>query len=476
MKKKFLSLFMLLCVVFGCAFGGVACDDTPDSSSPSSSVEDPNAPLFSPNFEVDYAAKVTLDMAATTTKKKEVTVKTFIDGDTTHFAIEDTSGMPELVQERKVLKARYAAVNTPESTGSIEKWGKDASDFTKSKLQGATSIILETDGADWTPDSTGDRFLVWIWYKNEGDTAYRNLNIELLQYGLALPSKTDDVRYSEECLGAITQAKAEKLYLYSNKKDPDFYIGEAIPLTLKELRTNIEAYNGKRVAFEGVIVADYSNSVYVEEYDEETGTYYGMQGYYGFNPVTANALKVGYRMRMVGVVSYYETGGTYQISDLQYDRRDQNNPNNIKRLDDKTYEPSYTELTYATFASNVKLNIETETIDPDTSEVTTTTTEKTFAFANLAMDTSVSMKNLKVVKTYTTDNGGDSDGAISITCQDESGNQLTVRTGVFQDENGNVISADIFKNKTIDVKGIVGYFSGNYQIRVFSLGNITIHE
>ena len=31
-------------------------------------------------------------------------------------------------------------------------------------------------------------------------------------------------------------------------------------------------------------------------------------------------------------------------------------------------------------------------------------------------------------------------------------------------------------NKTIDVQGIVDYFSGSYQIKVFSQNDISIHE
>ncbi len=479
MKKKFLSLLMLLCVTFGCAFGSVACDggEEENSSSIESTVDDPNAPLFSPQFEVDYAGKVTLDMASTATIKKEVRVKTFVDGDTTHFEMDSLADMPQAVKDLGYLKARYAAVNTPESTGTVEKWGKDAANFTKEKLQSATSIVLETDKEVWEPDSTGTRFLVWIWYKPAGSDSYRNLNIELLQYGLALPSKTDDVRYSADALAAITQAKAEKLYIYSNKVDPDFYIGEAQAVTLKELRTNIDAYLGKRVAFEGIIIADNANSVYVQEYDEETGIYYGITAYYGFTPLISSAFKVGYRMRIVGLLSYYETGGTYQINDLKYDLRDLDNPDNVKRLDDKTYEPVYTELTYEEFTRNI--TVEKEVPVPDSEETTTKT--ETFLYCKLAMATAISMKNLKVVDVYTT-KSGESKGAISLTCEDENGNEITVRTSVLKDKEGNVVTEDLFDGKTIDVKGVVGYYKNEnsnyqdfpYQIQVFTLDQITI--
>ena len=115
------------------------------------------------------------------TVKAEVTVKSFIDGDTTHFFV------PTSISEDGVLKARFLAVNTPESTGKIEEWGKKASEFTASKLSSASSIIIESDDGTWNLDSTGSRYLVWIWYRSGEDQDYRCLNLELLEEGLALP-------------------------------------------------------------------------------------------------------------------------------------------------------------------------------------------------------------------------------------------------------------------------------------------------
>ena len=67
-------------------------------------------------------------------------------------------------------------------------------------------------------------------------------------------------RYGSYCTAAIAQAKEQKLNIYSGQKDPDFYYGEAVELTLKELRTNIEQYNGIKVAFSGVITMNEKNS------------------------------------------------------------------------------------------------------------------------------------------------------------------------------------------------------------------------
>jgi DNA/RNA endonuclease YhcR with UshA esterase domain len=99
---------------------------------------------------------------------------------------------------------------------------------------------------------------------------------------------------------------------------------------------------------------------------------------------------------------------------------------------------------------------------------------KTFDTANLMMSTSVSMKNLKVVDIYTTNNGGNSDGAMTLTCNAD-GNFIDVRTIVLYDKDGNLITQDKFMGKTIDVTGIVDYFSGAYQIKVFTPEDIIIH-
>ena len=193
---------------------------------------------------VDYAGELKLDMSSNTLKQ-EVDVHIFIDGDTTHFNV------PKSLIEEGVIKARYIGINTPESTGRIEPWGKKASDFTKERLKDATSIIIESDDDKLNADSTGNRYMLWIWYKTAEMTDYRNLNIEILQNGLAIASNSAQNRYGDTCMNAIEQAKSEKLHVYSTEKDPDFHYGAADEMTLKQLRTNITSYEQKKVAFEG---------------------------------------------------------------------------------------------------------------------------------------------------------------------------------------------------------------------------------
>lgn len=458
--KKLLSLLLVLCLMAALMTG---CNkQTPNTDDNQNNLEQNSTPpsteptpTEAPKEVVDYASQVKLNMSSNSAKV-EATVKTFVDGDTTHFYVSS-----DLV-EGGVLKARYLAINTPESTGKIEEYGKKASNFTKEKLSRATSIIIESDTDVWDIDSTGSRNLVWIWYKTSESEDYRNLNIEILQNGLALANSAANNRYGSYCTAAIAQAKEQKLNIYSGQKDPDFYYGEAVELTLKELRTNIDQYNGVKVAFNAIVTKDHSNSVYVEAYDEETGVYYGISVYYGFNlsgPGLA-AISVGNEARIVGTVQYYEAGGTYQVAGLSYRQMKPNDPNNVQKLSEG-HEPAFVPTTADTFVNS-------------TVEVEVAEEIKSFPYAAAAMNTSISMTDLKVNSVYTTTNEDSSSyGAMTLNCEAD-GIPVVVRTVVLTDENGNLITEESYEGKTIDVKGIIDYFDGQYQIKVFSAKDITI--
>lgn len=472
---------MAFVLVLACLVGVVAAcggDDTtvpantesagestqPEASAPASSAGETEAP--DPANFVDYVSQLTLDESSSSPKAK-VTVKTYVDGDTTHFHIDKS------IMGESVLKARYAAVNTPESTGDVEPFGKKAANFTKEKLSKAAEILVESENPTWEHDSTGYRYMSWIWYKETKDGAWRNLNLEILQNGLALASNTAGSRYGDICMKALTQAKQYKLVLYSGEKDPDFYYGDAREMTLKALRTSVTEYVGQKVAFEGVITKDNSNTVYVEEYDPETDMYYGMTVYYGYNlsGEGLSILKVGNRVRIVGTVQFYEAGGTYQVSGLSYRAMKPNDPGNIQKVDDEHHDPAFLETDAKTFAEG-KVNVTFETKDKDGN---VTETVKEYDYAELAMSTSISMKGLKVVSVYTTTNEeSSSQGAMTLTCE-KDGVTVDIRTVVLY-QDGKLVTEDAFKGKTIDVRGIVDYYDGSYQIKVFSMNDITVAE
>ena len=435
---------MLLCCLFLSACGSETAPTAP-------------AETTVPAETVDYAASLKLDMSSSTAKE-EVTVKSYVDGDTVHFYVD------ERVVADGVLKARFLAVNTPESTGKVEEFGKTAANFTKEKLSAATSILIESESASWEKDTTGDRYLVWVWYKTDADAQYRNLNIELLQNALARPNGSANNQYGSTCMAAIEQSKREKLNLYSGQPDPNFYYGDAIELTLKELRANIESYNGMKVAFTGIISTNSgTQGVYVENYDAETNLYYGIYVYYGhgLNGSGLDILHVGNEARIVGTVQYYEAGGTWQISGVDYRVMRPDDPSNLQKLS-TGHSAAYVLTDADTFVNG---------------EVTVTGAEgeETMPYAAAIQGTSIQMLGLRVVEIYTTANGGSSDGAMTLTC-DTNGIPVTVRTALLQDESGNLITEETYLGKTIDVKGIVDFFDGTYQIKVLTANNITITE
>jgi len=463
--RRFQSLIVFV-LFFALVLAGCQTAPTPGAdvpSDPTSSNQTPSEPSVpsepaepEQKEPVDYAASVKLDLSSDTLKQ-EVTVKTFVDGDTTHFHV------PTSVMESGVLKARYLAINTPESTGKIEEYGKAASAFTKEKLSAATSIIIESETSRWDPDSTGGRYLVWVWYKTAEDADYRNLNIEILQNGLAIANSAANNRYGETCTAAIQQARDGKLNIYSGAPDPDFYYGDAVELTLKELRTNISAYNGMKVAFKGIISANSgTQGVYIEDYDPETDLYYGMYIYYGHGLAGPglDVLSVGNEARIVGSVQYYEGGGTWQVSDVSYRLMKPDDPGNIQKLSDG-HTASY-RLTDADMLMNGSVTIQTEE------------GSLSAPYAEFAMGTSVELKGLQVVEAYTTTNEeSSSKGAMTLICE-ANGVQVTVRTAVLLDENNTLITQDAYLGKTLDVKGIIDFFDGNYQIKVYSANNISI--
>ncbi len=450
-----LALIILALCIFGCtpqkdkdALPTPVQTDAEQTPPVSSMPEAAPSPAAAASESIDYAASV--KPSGADTAKQEVTVKSFVDGDTVHFFV------PESIMPSGVLKARFIGIDTPESTGKIEEYGKAASEFTKEKLSRAHSIMIESDDGNWDFDSTGGRYLVWVWYKAEKAGEYRNLNIELLQNGLARAYSLANNRYGSACTAAINQAKANKLNLYSGEKDPDFYYGDAVELTLKELRCGIEGYNGKKVAFEGVITINSGNGVFIEDYDAETDRYYGISAYYGYGLSGAglDILSVGNRARIVGTVQYYEAGGCYQVSGLSYRQMKPDDPNNLQKLSEGNA-AGYVSISADDFASAM-VSIETEAGAAE------------YKLSDIAMNTTVEMDGLTVQSVYVAENGC---ATLSCTADDA---EVTVRLEPLK-VNGEAFDPNTLSGKTIDVRAAVDMYDNAPQLHVFTAEGISIH-
>ena len=445
---RLLALLVACLMILPCV---VACNNNK---------EDDNA---SKKEHIDYVANTKLDMSSESLKI-EATVKTYIDGDTTHFFVNDSKAFPE-----GYLKARYLAIDTPESTGKIEAWGKTAANFTKETLKNAYAIMLESDTGVWNTDSNG-RHLLWVWYKTDENSDWRNLNIEILQNGYAYASNSGQNRYGSTCMAALNQADAEDLYVHSSEKDPSYPYDAATLVSIKELRTNPTAYEGSKVAISGIIAQNTASGLYLEEFDAEDEQYYGMYVYYGYNlPASASRfIQTGNEVYYVGIFQYATAVDAYQIGGIEYDVMKPGDPA-FTHLIAKDQQVAYTPSEISDITTG-----ETKVSSPDGDVVIT------YKGNFSTLHTSVSLEGLKVVGTSTTqDPESKNYGAISLKCE-KDGKTITVRTIVLY-ENGQKVTADRFEGMTIDVKGVVdaytpeGSTEAQIQVKVFTLDAITIH-
>ena len=488
--SKLLILLVVIAMLTGCfascQFGD---DDSPTTDGQGgNSGGETNTGGGSNNTEfIDYASQVKFNPDSGRVWA-HVEVHSYIDGDTTHFKTTDGTVIGTLDH----IKARYLAINTPESTGVIEPWGKKASNYTKGQLMKATSIIIESNDNKWNLDSTGSRYLLWIWYKTAEDNDYRNLNLEILQQGLAFGSNIGDTVYGEIGVLALNQAKTQKLHVFDKStKDPDYYYGGAVEVTLEELKANtywdetanngkgryMNKYEGLLVKFEAVVAKVSGVTIYVEEYDPVNDMYFGMQIYAGFNYNRMSDFVVGNRLAVVGTLQYYENGNTYQISNLKCKLLDPNWEGGCRVL--STGHSAYYGETDVNTILNGTITLDTIQVEEkEDGERVETVVKKTFDYSELAHYSTVTVKNLTVQSVYTTNNGGESDGALTITCKDENGLTIKIRTAdkLIKTVDGKsviVTDADFPVGSVITVQGVIDSFKGEYQIKIFSINDVT---
>lgn len=118
-----------------------------------------------------------------------VKVVNIVDGDTIHVRLPGG-------QEERV---RFIGVNTPESQGKVEPYGKEAAAYTQRRLSGRT-VYLELDVGE--RDKYG-RLLAYVWLEpprdgSEAEVRAKMFNAELLLNGYAqVMTVPPNVKYAE---------------------------------------------------------------------------------------------------------------------------------------------------------------------------------------------------------------------------------------------------------------------------------------
>ena len=240
------------------------------------------------------------------------------DGDTTRFRTAQGND----------IAVRYYQIDTPESTGNVEKWGKAASLFVKERLLSATEIVLEATQKKAVKDSYGTRYLGYVWYKTADSANFKLLNLEVVENGFSDNKGfiSSEYPYNDYFAKANNFARKNGLRIYSTEDDPLFST-DPEDITLKDFYANTEAYYnietevGSKVRFTACIVAlERSNSgthTFIAEWYDEDGKRYTMNVYAAYSSSPASKMKLGHMYRIVGSIQYYY--GEYQVSGINYD-------------------------------------------------------------------------------------------------------------------------------------------------------------
>ncbi len=258
--KKTLGIFLLLVL----SFTLIGCNDEEIPKEINTDYTD------ALKLEEDYTNKSFLEYGI-----GEVTLTQVVDGDTAHFTDKKTN---------RRFTARFLAINTPESTGRIEAWGKTASGFVKDILLEAKdggNIVLESEeiGKKAELDTTGGRYLAYVWYRFSPDEDLRLLNLEIVEE--CYSKFTNDISSSK--YGSTFNLAHLKSYEVEKRVygelDPNFdYSNEIFEVTIAEIKNNFESYEGgSRLKLQAQVMRLSGDNLYLQDiaetFNEETNVY-----------------------------------------------------------------------------------------------------------------------------------------------------------------------------------------------------------
>ncbi len=312
--KKILSFALLL--MLAVTFCLVGCTNTSDGGKVADNTEHITKITDQCKLTKEYEGKSFLQEGI-----GEATIAKYTDGDTfTAF----------LKKEGSTVVIRFHSVDTPESTGGVEKWGKAASNFVKDQLSKATDIVLEATATPAEKDSYGSRYLGYVWYRTSATEDFKNLNLELVENGFSENKGVDTSKYPYNSYfkEAQTNAKSIQLRLWSKLDDP-LYSEDPVDVTLKDLLEDIDDYynaehdSGAKVRFYACLTSLSKSSgtsptttFIATAYDANTGISYEINVYAGYSSSSSTNMKLGHYYRIVGTVAMFN--GELQISGITY--------------------------------------------------------------------------------------------------------------------------------------------------------------
>lgn len=294
-------------------------------------------------------------------------LKSYTDGDTAVFHLSAGEADTYTVEGKSYtyVTVRYLGIDTPESTSSIEAWGKAASNYGKSLLTNAEGIIVDAtsiDRGDKTlkesiedrVDSNGTRWLAMIWYCPQGGdpkdlNQYRSYQLDMIEECYTFCTAPNlSTHYQELSPYVYTADKSKEPELYERYKDTDgkMTLGEVMneaDIRCSEIEQRFTGYQtdphydysttptdytitqaveqfdtlaneGKFVRLKGVVTAMVGVNFYMQD---EQGTplyvYMGISAEVSF----LNYVHVGDTIKISGRMAMY--GGQKQLSGVKWD-------------------------------------------------------------------------------------------------------------------------------------------------------------
>ena len=268
----------------------------------------------------------------------QFSLKTAIDGDTAHFTPAVDSG------NVGTMKARFFGIDTPESTGKVQEWGKPASKYTKQMLEEADlkgTIVVSSAQDSYgppEPDSTGSRYVSLVWInltkKNAPKDELQLLNLMIVQEGLSWVKNVQSMpQYSDTFYAAQRQAEDYKLNMHSGEKDPYFNYGDYKDASLLDIKHEIQAklddpthtneFDGEKIRIQGTVCGFINHVLYLQDYvlydnddPSKGGEYCGINIFVGMSDISSKYTKINTYLKVCGLAQDTENYG-FQVTDTQ---------------------------------------------------------------------------------------------------------------------------------------------------------------
>mgnify|MGYP002515332996 FL=1 len=245
------------------------------------------------------------------------------DGDTAKFY--DAS---KTINDRFTL--RFLGINTPESTATIEPWGKKASVYVANILNKANEngeIVLINDFDVFGQKETNGRYLGFVWYRLDKNSDFRLLNLEIVEQGYSKNLLFDESKrcnYRSYFEKADIYASRLKLRVHGFKNDDGYdYNNSVVNTTIKYLLDNYEKLgvtdesSGKKLNIDATVLGLSGDNLYLRDtIPNEDGEYGYIYLYAGYGKSLASVVNVG------DYINFYCRATTFlnsvQLSDIEY--------------------------------------------------------------------------------------------------------------------------------------------------------------